>query len=63
MAILQVNKDIKDKVSWGLPSVISAVPPSNRTNIKDAASEIKGSYKRDNSGPGVTYVTGINTGY
>ena len=58
-----MNKDIIDRVSWGLPSVISAVPPSNRTNIKDAASEIKGSYKRDNSGPGVTYVTGINTGY
>ena len=58
-----MNKDIIDRVSWGLPSVISAVPPSNRTNIKDAASEIKESYKRDNSGPGVTYVTGINTGY
>ena len=58
-----MNKDIIDKVSRGLPSVISAVPPSNRTNIKNVASEINVSYERDNSGLGITYVTGIDTGY
>ena len=60
---LQVTKDVIDKVSLGLPSVLSAIPRPNPTKIKDVDFEIREFDKKNSNGPDIAYVTRIDTSY
>ena len=49
---LLVTKDVTDKVSLDLTSVLSAIPRPDATKIKDADYEIRSSDKKDSTGAG-----------
>ena len=58
-----MNKDVIDKVSLGLPSVLSAIPRPSPTKIKDLDFEIRAFDKRNSNGPDIVFATRIDTSY